>query len=83
MPARDTDVDAHRAQLAVYRRMSPAERIALAFELSERARAVALEGIRMRNPELSAEAARHVLLRRLLGAELHRAAYPEAGETGS
>jgi hypothetical protein len=78
MRAHDTDAAAHRAQLAVYARMTPSRRVELAFELSERARRIATAGIRSRHPNLTAEAAHQVLLRNLLGEELHRAAYPVA-----
>ena len=79
MRSRDTDPDAHRAQLAVYARMAPSEKVALCFELSRRAHEIAITGIRSRRSDLSHEQARHVLLRMLLGEELHRAAYPDAG----
>ncbi len=77
MRSRDTDPDAHRAQLAVYARMTPSEKVALSFELSRRAREIAIAGIRSRRAELSHEQARHVLLRMLLGEELYRASYPD------
>jgi hypothetical protein len=76
MRSHDTDAAAHRAQLAVYARITPSRRVELAFELSERARRIAIAGIRSRHPDLTAEGARKVLLRRLLGDELFRAAYP-------
>jgi hypothetical protein len=75
MAPRDTLLDARRVQLAVYARLGPSRRAALGYELSELARSVAIEGIRARSPGLSAEAARRVLLRRLLGDDLFEAAY--------
>jgi hypothetical protein len=76
MRAHDTDAAAHRAQLAAYARMTPARRVELALDLSARLRETSIQGIRARHPELSPDAARHVLLRRLLGETLYRAAYP-------
>lgn len=83
MRPHDTDPAAHREQLAVYARMTPSRRIELAFELAERARRIAIAGIRAHHPDLTAEAARQVLLRKLLGDELHRAAYPAASPPAS
>jgi hypothetical protein len=78
MRSADTSSDAHRAQLASLSRMSPALRIELAFAMSEQARAVAIAGIRARNPDLDEDSARLVLARSLLGDELFRAAWPGA-----
>lgn len=58
--------------------MSPAQRIELAFAMSEQARAVAIAGIRARSPELDEDSARLVLVRNLLGDELFRAAWPRS-----
>jgi hypothetical protein len=62
---RDTDPEIRRRQLAAYRRMTPAQRVELAFEMSEEARAISLAGIRARNPHLDEAAARKELLRML------------------
>lgn len=75
---RDTSPEARAVQLAVYARMGPARRVELAFELSERMRELAVEGIRARSPELSLAEARRILWRKLLGDELFHAAFPEA-----
>ena len=76
MPARDTSPEAHAAQLRAYARMGPARRVALAFELSEATREVAIEGECQRNPGLSRAKARAVVLRRILGPTLFDAAWP-------
>jgi hypothetical protein len=47
----------------------------LAIEMSQQARATAIQGIRDRDPSLSLGEARGVLLRRLLGDALFEAAY--------
>jgi hypothetical protein len=73
--SRDTAREAREAQLAVWRRLGPSGRVALAWQMSESAREVALAGILARDPSLSREQARRVLLRRLLGPELFDAAY--------
>jgi len=75
---RDTTPGARKAQLAAYRRLGPARRAEMAYELSEEARAVTIAGIRSRDPRLSAEAARAILIRRLLGESLFNAAYPDS-----
>jgi len=76
--SRDTTPGARKAQLAAYRRLGSARRAEMAYELSQQAQAVTIAGIRSRDRRLSAEAARAVLIRRLLGAELFDAAYPDS-----
>jgi len=48
---RDTGPAAEQVQLDALRRMAPAERIRLAFELSESVRRVTLAGLRARHPD--------------------------------
>lgn len=76
MVERDTSPEAHAAQLLVYARMGPERRVELAFEMSEAAREVAIEGVRQRNPRMSRDRAREVVLRQILGPELFDAAWP-------
>jgi hypothetical protein len=78
MRPRDTTAAAHEAQLRCYRRMSGAEKVALAAQLSEDVRAVAMAGIRARHPEYSDREARHALHRLLLGDTLFSRAWPLA-----
>jgi hypothetical protein len=73
---RDTAPEAHEAQLAVYRRLSGAERVAIAFRLGTIARNTALAGIRRRHPEYDDSQARRALHRLLLGDEIMRRVYP-------
>jgi len=75
MPARDTSPEAHVAQLQAYARMGPERRVELAFELSEAAREIAIEGLRERSPGVSREQAREIVLRRILGPALFDAAW--------
>ena len=76
MTPRDTSSEARKAQLQAYARLGPRRRMELALEMSQQARATAIEGIRKRDPTLSAGEAQRVLLRRLLGDALFEAAFP-------
>jgi len=73
----DTSREARAAQLAAWRKIGPAGRFEIAWELSESAREISIDGMLRNDPGLSREAARRRLLRRLLGAALFDAAYPE------
>lgn len=55
--------------------MSPARRVRLAIEMSERAREIAIAGVMARDPGISFEAARMRVLRGILGDALFEAAY--------
>lgn len=77
MRARDTDAAARDVQRAALCALGPAQRVELAFEMSEQARAVALAGVLAREPGLRPEEARARLLRRILGAALFDAAWPD------
>jgi hypothetical protein len=76
MISRDTDTDAARVQIECWRRLGPAGRVALAIEMSDETRAIALAGLRRREPDLDDRAARMRLLRALFGAALTDAAWP-------
>ena len=59
---KDTTEDAAEVQRAVYRRLGGSGRVALAIELSEMTRALALDGIRRRNPGMTeAQAIRELI----------------------
>jgi hypothetical protein len=75
MIARDTTREARDAQLAAWRRLGPSGRIAVAWEMSETARELSVAAILRRDPSLSPEQARRMLLRRPLGAALFDAAF--------
>lgn len=62
----DTTLDAWRRQVAIFRRMSGPERVAMAFEMSDSARDIAEAGIRHRHPEWDDGEVRGALVRRLL-----------------
>ncbi len=74
----DTTPDAGVQQLAIYRRMAPAQRCVIAAQMSADARAITMAGIRQRHPEYDAEQARLALFRLLLGDEMFRRAWPHA-----
>ena len=76
MRSRDTTREALDVQRAVQRRLGPARRVELAFEMSEQTRALSIRGAMAREPGLAPEEARARLLRRLLGDALYRAAWP-------
>jgi hypothetical protein len=78
MHSRDTTPAAHDAQIRCYRAMSGAARVALAAQLSEDVRAIALAGIRARHPEYSDRDAWYALRRTMLGDELFSRAMPHA-----
>ncbi len=73
----DTDPRAHRAQLEIYRRMSGAERFAVASALSDAAQRIMLDGIRARHPEYTEREAILARARVNLGDELFRRAWPD------
>ena len=73
----DTDPEAYQVQLAIYRKMSGGQRVALALELSGNVRAIARDGIRARHPDYSVTEVGDALNRLLLGDDLFRAAWPD------
>jgi hypothetical protein len=72
-----TTPDAAAVQTAIYRRMGASQRATLAAEMSEMARAMALENIRRRHPEYDTHQVRMALFRMLLGDDLFRRVWPQ------
>lgn len=72
----DTDEDAYRIQIEVYRRLGAEGRARMAAEMSEDARRIALAGIRQRHPDYDDEQARRALFRLLLGNDVVSAMWP-------
>jgi len=72
MLPRDTDLAAHRVQIAAYRALSPQQRAEIAAELSQVARAMAREGIRLRHPSYTEAEVSQELIHLLYGRELDR-----------
>ena len=69
----DTTVEAWEVQLGILRRMSGADRVAMAFEMSDAARALSEAGIRHRHPDWDEGQVKDALLELLLGSELAKA----------
>jgi hypothetical protein len=74
----DTTPEAAAVQLALYRRMSPSDRVRIGHQMSLDARAIALAAIRRRHPAYDEATARWALFRILLGDELFQKAWPDA-----
>jgi hypothetical protein len=72
----DTTADAHRVQGEVYAKMGGTARVAVAFELSETVKQLALAGIRHRHPEYTDERVFQAWARLKLGDALVRATWP-------
>lgn len=51
----DTSPEAAAIQAEIFRRMTPAQRLKLALEMSESMRNIALAGLRSRRPDLNEE----------------------------
>lgn len=81
LPADTTD-EAARVQLAVFRRMSPEERWALAFQMTADLRRRLADGVRQRHPDYDERQIRLAVIRLTLGEELFRAVYPEVDVRG-
>ena len=75
---RDTTEEAYAAQVAVYRRMTPAQRVTMALAMSEEAREITLAGIRRHHPDWTDQQCRLELYRRMHGPELVELAWPDA-----
>lgn len=63
----DTSPEAAAIQAEIFRRMTPAQRLKLALEMTESMRNVALAGLRSRRPDLSEEELASELLRIMYG----------------
>ncbi len=73
----DTTRDAHRVQLAIYQKLGGAGRLAIACQLTETVRQMALAGIRDRHPDYEEDQVRLAYARLTLGDNLVRAAWPD------
>jgi hypothetical protein len=65
--APDTIPQAAAIQEEIFRRMTSAQRLRLAFEMSESMRNIALAGLRSRQPELSGDELSRALLHIMYG----------------
>ncbi len=73
----DTTLEAYRVQHEIYARMTPQERLAIAFELSDNVRAVAAAGVRRRHPDYTDEEVKMAVFRLSLGEKLFKDAFPD------
>jgi len=69
MVARDTSRQAEELQLEIHRQFTPGERLRMAIEMSEFARALSRAGLRDRRPELSEAEIDREMLRLMYGFE--------------
>ena len=74
--SRDTSPVAARVQAAVWRRMTPGQKIRLAIGSSEEARAITSAGIKARHPDYTDAEIRDALFRVIYGDELFRRVWP-------
>lgn len=72
----DTTAEAHRVQGEIYRNLSGAARVGIAFELSDLVRRLTLAGIRRRHPHYTDDQILAAWARLTLGDELTLAAWP-------
>ncbi len=75
MRARDTSHEASEVQRDLHRELGPAGRVELAFEMSQKAREISIDGMMDRDPPLPRREAEARLLLRLLGSDLYDAAF--------
>ncbi len=74
----DTTAEAHAVQLQILRSRTGAQRLRMAFQLSEDVRAISRAGIRSRHPDYSEQELTWALNRLMLGDELFQQAWPDA-----
>lgn len=72
----DTSDAAFRAQMAVWERLGPEGRVALAGRISLSARQLARDGIRQRHPHYSDAQVHRALMRLLYGDEIVQKMWP-------
>jgi len=78
MRASDTSFEAERVQVAIWRRLGPSARVAIAVRLSDDVRELARAGIRQRHSHYDDHEVEFALWRMTLGDALFTAAYPAA-----
>ena len=73
----DTSPDAAERQAAVFRAMTPDQRLALAFQMADDAFDLAVDGVRHRHPTYTERQAWLAAVRLRLGDDSFRSAYPD------
>lgn len=76
MESDDTPPAAQLAQVQAWQRMGGARRAEAAIQMSDDARAIAMEGVRCRHPEYAEFQVRQAMLRMVLGDVLYKKAWP-------
>ena len=71
----DTAPEALAVQYEIYRKMSPARKFELIFDLYRMGQALAMAGIRMRNPDATEEQVWRLWAKQHLGPELFETVY--------
>ena len=75
----DTTAEAMRKQFEVLRRIGPAGRAAMTFELSDNVRSMVEAGVRSRHPDWDAVRVSREVVRLMLGEELFRRVFSPSG----
>ncbi len=75
--ARDTTAEAQAKEFEILRRIGPAGRLAMAFELSDNLRSLVEAGVRYRHPEWDDRSVECEVMRLMIGDDLFRKAYGE------
>jgi len=75
--ASDTSLEAERAQVELWRRMSPLEKVRAVTEIGRAVQQLSLAGIRLRHPDASDEECMLRLAVLKLGRQLACSVYPE------
>jgi hypothetical protein len=73
----DTDPVAYQLQQQIYLRLGGAERMAIAFRLSDAVKRLAISGIRQRHPDYADAQVQQAFARLRLGDALVRAIWPD------
>lgn len=71
----DTTAEALAVQFLVLRRLGPAGRLAMAFDLSDNLRSLVAAGVRHRHPDWDDRTVEREVIRLTIGDELFRQAY--------
>ncbi len=73
----DTTPEAAWVQMQIYRRMPAEQRLLQTLEMSDGIRELCAAGVRAQYPHYTDEQVRLTVIRRMLGDELFRKAYPD------
>lgn len=76
----DTSLEAERLQVALWRRMSPLDKVRIVTELSRAVQELSLAGIRLRHPDESHDRSLLRLAVLKLGRQRARQVYPAAAQ---